>query len=114
MVLHVSVKVSVFDFSIKVYYPKWAVSQIVLIRNSKLQVHQEIDLEWLMMLQSCQPLFIRKISSVISQEFISSFLLPQNVLRFRLSLHLAYTKAFPPSSPPTSYTHIHTQLCSSL
>lgn len=79
-VLHVSVEISVFDFSIKVYYPKWVVSQIVLIRNSKLQVHQGIDLEWLMMLQSCQPSFIRKISSVMSQEFISFVPLPQNLL----------------------------------
>lgn len=73
MVLHVSVKVSVFDFSIKVYYPKWAVIQIALIRNSKLQVHQEIDLEWLIMLQSCQPLFIRKISSVLFRELSLPF-----------------------------------------
>lgn len=80
VVLHVSVKISVFDFSIKVYYPKWVVSQIVLVRNSKLQIHQGIDLEWLMMLQSCQPLFIRKISSVMCQEFISSSLIPQNLL----------------------------------
>lgn len=110
MVLHVSVKVSVFDFSIKVYYPKWAVSQIALIRNSKLHVHQEIDLEWLMMLQSCQPLFIRKISSVISQEFISSFLFPQNLLKCGLSLLLAYTKAFPLHYYPPlwAYTHAHT------
>ena len=54
MALCISVEISVFDCSIKVYYPKWVVSQTDLIRNSKLQVRQGIDLEWLMMSGSCQ------------------------------------------------------------
>lgn len=69
MALCISIEISVFDCSIKVYYPKWVVSQTDLIRNSKLQVHQGIDLEWLMMSGSCQSLFIRKIRSMMSQEF---------------------------------------------
>ena len=99
---------SAFDFSIKVYYSKWVVSQIALIRHSKLQVHQGIDLDWLMILQSCQPLFVRKTGSVMSQESISSFLPPYILLKFRPSLPLAHKKAFSPPSPPTSHTHTHT------
>lgn len=69
MALCISVEISVFDCSIKVYYPKWVVSQTDLIRNSNLQVRQGIDLEWLMMSGSCQSLLIRKIRSMMSQEF---------------------------------------------
>ena len=124
MVLYASIKTSVFDFSLKVYYPKWAFSQIVLIRHSKLQVHQGIDLEWLVMLQNSQPLFIRKISSVMSgiHLFLSS---PTQLTRIQ-ALPTSDTHKSLPSSilhlhpllwasvHTHTHTHTHTQLCSSL
>lgn len=117
MVLHASINISVFDFSLKLYYPKWAFSQIVLIRHSKLQVHQGIDLEWLMILQNSQPLFIRKISSVMSgiHLFLSS---PTQLTRIQ-TLPTSDTHKSLPSFISTHfsgplYTHTHTQLCSSL
>lgn len=102
MALRISVEISVFDCSIKVYYPKWVVNQNVLIRNSKLQVHQGIGLEWLMMSGSCQPLFIRKIRSMMSQEFTLPVPSPLGPFSF-----LAYSIALPLLAPP-SLPRLHT------